>query len=302
MMESTIADSITEAYHNMGLRLNRELFFEHMRILVLGEDVARQGIRQVINVFARQVQFNRRSRFVIAEGTAKKILEIEPWVEKIKAEYLQSIYANETVTGKFVDGDFGDFLHQINAFNGDALVSKITPGKQEVSIGGAAVINDYKLVGWLSEEETQGVNFFLGKMRGGALVVGDPHSGDEASFVVRRAHRKLYMVSDKPIPRFTVQINIEGDVTEITHKREIEVEEIKGIQKAVADIVKRQIEKGLSKLQKDYKTDLLRLNDYMYKYHPKVWQNYEDVWDDIFPDVEITVDVKVQIRDIGVTK
>ena len=85
MVQSTIASSITEAATNMALRLNRDIFFDHLRIVVIGEEAARQGLDQIIDPFFRQAEFNRRARIAIAEGEAKKVLEIQPWVEVLKA-------------------------------------------------------------------------------------------------------------------------------------------------------------------------------------------------------------------------
>jgi len=301
-IESTVAESITEAARNMALRLSRDMFFEHLRIIVIGEDVARQGLKQVINPFIWQIYFNRRSRIAIAEGSAKEIMETDTWVEKLRAEYLQSIYANVEFNGKFIDGDFGDFIDQIYAFRGNALLSKIAPRKEGVYIGGAAVIKDYKLVGWLSEEETQGVNFVLGEIRGGSIVVNDPYSKDRATFSILRANRKVYLLSTEPNFHFNVKIQVEGDVTEITEERKIGSEEIELIQNLVAENIKEQINKGVYKLQKDYKVDLLRLNDYLYKYHPKIWDKYKDQWELLFEDAQISVDVHVQLQDFGVTE
>lgn len=301
-LESSISESITEATRDMALRFNRDLFFEHMRIIVIGEDAARQGLRQVINPFIRQTYFNRRSRIAIAEGSAKKILEVEPWVEKIGAEYLQTIYAKVEFTGEFVDGDFGDFIDQIHAFSGNALVSKIAPREEEVYIGGAAVIKDYKLVGWLSEEETQGVNFMLGEMRGGSIVVDDPKTTDKATFSILRAQRKIYLVSTEPTFHFNVKIEVEGDITEVTEGRRIEDYEIQQIQILVAEKIKEQVNKGVSKLQKDYRVDLVRLNDYLYKYHHRIWDEYKDEWEEAFETAQISVDVDVQVQNFGITK
>jgi len=301
-LESSISESITEAARDMALRLNRDLFFEHMRIIVIGEDMARQGIRHVINPFIRQIYFNRRSRIAIAEGSAKKILEADPWVEKIRAEYLQTIYANVEFTGKFVDGDFGDFIDQIHAFRGNALVSKIAPRDKEVYIGGAAVIKDYKLVGWLSEEETQGVNFMLGEMRGGSIVVDYPKTKDKATFSIMRAQRKIYLISTEPTFHFNVKIEVEGDVTEATEGRRIGDYEVQQIQRSVAEKIKEQVNKGVAKLQKDYKVDLVGFNDYLYKYHHRIWDEYKDEWEEAFQAAQISVDVDVRVENFGVTE
>ena len=82
-------------------------------------------------------------------------MEVNPWTEKLKAEYLETVLASTGLSGKFAELDLGDFLRNLHSQKGDALVSKMAANKTQVSIGGAAVIKDFRLVGWLDEEETQ---------------------------------------------------------------------------------------------------------------------------------------------------
>jgi spore germination protein KC len=300
MLESTVASSVTEGATNLALRLNRELFFEHMRIVIIGEDAAKQGLNDIIDPFFRQTEFNRRSRIAIAEGEAKKTLEINPWPERLKAEYLETIFLNQNLSGKFYSIDLGRFMHNIHATKGNSLVSKISPNKEEVSIGGAAVIKNLRLVGWLSEEEIQGINLFLGELKGGSIEVNDSDGLGKVIFSISRANRKIKLVSSDPIPEFHLKVEVTGNVTETEERVKLDLKDLKVIEDLVSGEIKSNIIKGARKLQKDYKVDLLNLCDYMYKYHPKLWKSYQKRWEEIFPNVKLTVDVNTVVTDIGV--
>jgi len=297
LVKSTLAHSVTEAARNLALRLDRDLFFEHMRIVVIGEDVAREGMEPVLNPFMRQTEFNRRSRIAIAAGEAQKVMEVQTVIEKIPTAYLESIYANIYLSGKFVDGDLGDFFHQVHATGGNALVSKITPSSHEVNIGGGAVVKHFKLVGWLSEDETQGINFFQGKISGGIITVDDPKGKGRCTFVVLNAHRQLQLTAEGPAPEFLLKVNVEGNIAETTEGVSLDIQDEKVIEGLVCQKIRSE-----ARLQGDYRVDLLRLGDYLHKYHPKLWKEYKDRWEDIFPDVRISVDVSARVKNIGVTE
>ena len=79
-----------------------------MRIVVISEDAAKEGINNFINPLIRQTEFNRRSRIAICEGKAKEVIEVTPWVEKLKADYMESIFTG-ILSGKFIEADLGDF-------------------------------------------------------------------------------------------------------------------------------------------------------------------------------------------------
>ncbi|MDK2878320.1 MAG: spore germination protein [Thermoanaerobacteraceae bacterium] len=301
-VESTVADSITDGARNLALRLNRDLSFEHMRVVVIGEDVAKSGVEPVINPFMRQMEFNRRSRIAIAEGEARKVMEIQPWVEKFPALYLESLFGNESLSGKFIDGDLGDFLHQIHDFNGNALVSKISSGSKEVNIGGGAVLKHFKLAGWLTEEEARGINFFQGKITGGNITIDDPEGKGKVTFIILRAHRQLQLTADGPAPEFRLKVCVEGNISDTTEGVSLNIHNEEVIEDLVSKEVKSEILKGISRLQQDYRVDVLKLGEYLHKYHPKLWKDYKDRWEDIFPDVMISVAVTTKVKNIGVTK
>lgn len=60
--------------------------------------------------------------------------------------------------------------------------------------------------------------------------------------------------------------------------------------------------KTVKKLQSDLNADLIGTADYLYKFHPNMWQEIEDDYDDIFPDIDIEVDINVEIRRRGLVK
>lgn len=302
MLVSSIAKTVNDAARNVALRLSRNLFFEHTRAVVIGEEVARDDLKPILNTFIRQPEFNRRSRIAIAKGTSKKVLEVEPWVEKLKAFYIETIFRNSSLSGKFIEMDLGEFMHNLHASNGDALVSKIVPNKEQVSIGGAAIIKDYRLIGWLTEDETQGANFFRGKIRGGDLVLYSKAQKCNITFSILKANRSLRLLSTGDIPEFLIRIHVEGNVASTSEGSFISEENISTIEKLAEQKIASQVNKALDKIQKQYEVDVINLGDYLYKFHPGVWDEYKQDWNEIFPDVDIQVEVDAKVKNIGVSQ
>jgi spore germination protein KC len=298
---TTVGSSIIDGARNLALRFNRDIYFEHMRIVVISENVARRDLKKIIDPFSRGTEFNRRSRIAICKGEVKKILEVEPWIEKLKAEYLESLYTGTGFSGKFIEVDLGDFLRSIHATKGNALVSRIEPNKTEVNIGGAGVIKDYRFVGWLGEEETQGVNFFLGKIKGGDIVGDDPHGNGTVTLTILGERSKLYLKTKELVPEFGLEVFVDCNVASMTHGNALDPKDIAHLEDLASRIVKAQISKGIKKL-KEYKVDLLKLGDHLRKYEPVLWKKYEKDWQNTFPDVKIHITVHTTIKNIGVTR
>jgi len=301
------AYSLVDAARNLALRINRDMYFEHMRIVVISEEVAKKGLKDVLNPFARQTEFNRRSRIAICDGKAEKVMQVKPWAEKLKAEYMESLYASRVMSGKFIQMDLGDFFHNLYTQNGSTLVSKITPNGTEVNIGGAGVIKNFKFIGWLNEEETQGINFFLGKVRGGEIVAEDIGGTGTVTFTILGEKAQLSLKTAEPIPEFDFKAYVTGDIASTSHAvtydhDKLGTKYIEELEKVISEEIKAQILKGIKRLQEDYRVDLLKLNEHLKKYRPDLWKIYEEDWEDIFPQVSIEVDVKTSIKNVGILR
>jgi len=301
---TTEAYSLIDAARNLSLRVNRDIYFEHLRMVVIGEDVAREHLQDILNPLMRQTEFNRRCRIAISEGSAEKVMKVTPWVERLKAEYMETLYSSKKMSGKFVGMEMGDFFRNLYANNGSTLISKITPNGTEVNIGGSGVIKNFKFVGWLNEEETQGVNFFLGKVSGGDIVVKDIEGEGTETFTMLGQKRRLSLKSAGPVPEFSLQVYVHGNIASTPHRityheAKLESKDIERLEELVSKEIESQILKGVKKLQDDYKVDLLNLGDYLRKYKPALWKMYEADWEDIFPNVKIDINVKTTVKNIG---
>lgn len=303
LLVSSLADSVMEALKNLDLRINRFLFLEHSSCFIIGEDAAREGIREIINPFWRNMVFNRRGHIVIAEGPAKKALEVRPRVEQLLTEYLVRLFSQERLTGKYYNSELGKFMSHINSEigKGNALVSRLVPDKDEVNIGGAAVIKDFKLIGWLTPVEIEGVNLCLGTMKGGNLIVMNKELQGVATLKINSAKRKIHLTEDGDIPKFLIEIFIEGEIESSSIDMVITKEEAKMLCGSSSKELKEHARKGIEKLQKDYEVDLIDLGKYLNQFHPGVWKRYKQDWDEIFPEVDIEIKVETKIRSFGVT-
>ena len=75
---------------------------------------------------------------------------------------------------------------------------------------------------------------------------------------------------------------------------------------SVENSVKQQLESEISstinKIQKEFKVDILGVGDYLSKRKPKLWKNFKDNWEELFPTVEMIVKVDPKVRRVGLTR
>ncbi|SHM15919.1 spore germination protein KC [Caldanaerovirga acetigignens] len=296
---STLANSIHSASRQMSRRLSRRLFFEHTRVILIGEEAARDGIEGVVNFLSRNTEVNRRGRIMVVKGKAEDALKAKNEYETLLALYISNIFENWNFCSRFVEITIDDFLKKAYTTKGNVLLPRLTPGKTDVSIGGAAVVKKYKLVGWLDEDETLGVNFVLGKVRGGDLTFKKPGMDYPVVMSIVQISTKMELIEAGTYPKFKITPEILADIVETPVDMKIDESALKKLEKDLEGKVNQIILKGVKKVQKEFQVDVLGFGEYLYKYKPDVWEYYKEDWENVFPDAEIIVDTKATIRGIG---
>lgn len=55
----------------------------------------------------------------------------------------------------------------------------------------------------------------------------------------------------------------------------------------------------ITKVQKQFGTDVLGFNQIVNRQHPAEWNKIKGHWDTIFPDIEVTVHVNINLKYVG---
>ncbi|MBE3519385.1 MAG: Ger(x)C family spore germination protein [Firmicutes bacterium] len=209
---SSTGSTAFEAIRNLLLQSPRRPFYAHNRFIVIGEECARAGVGDILDLFARDGEARRLARVEVVKGsTARQFLEqVEFELERLPSEGGQGIsrYVQEGVSAEPVDCTLNSFLRCLEAEGVEPVAVRVeavpkmpaAPGsvgdllRDQVKIsskhGGAAVFKGDKLVGWLDERETRGVNWVTGKVRSGILVIDQPNEkGKLVSLEILRAPR-----------------------------------------------------------------------------------------------------------------
>ena len=82
-------------YVNLQQRLQNELFLGHTRVLVISEDLAREGLSRYMNFFHNNPEFRRLSYLLISENKAEDLLNTFPKTANLQAIYLMNLIEDE---------------------------------------------------------------------------------------------------------------------------------------------------------------------------------------------------------------
>lgn len=302
---TSVGETVLQAIRELAERVARTPYFGHNQILIISEEVASSTMfGSVLDVFLRDHEIKRSLNVYISEGEARNILDIKPDDNQVPSQYIQSVAGNSYKTSRMLQDVRLADLHQYLLEQTSFVLPRIAASETEVKIGGAAVFSgkDNRMVGFLNEDETKGLNFVLGHTIGGYLTA--VYEDNLISFEIKNAHRKITAdVSNPDNIKFTIHIETDGALAEkFTKLNLLDDRVIDGLQKQISDEIKRLVNLAAETLQFDMKTDALGLYDFLRQNHYDVWKQLKGNWDsgkELFTKCDIHVSAKTTILNRG---
>ena len=301
---SVTANNGFQAISTLAARTNKVLFFRHAKAVIIGEDTARDPeiLQGIFDSLERHNQLNKKLILLIAEGTAKEVIETEDRLEPVTGTLLSEIIQKRQSSGRYNTETLQDVLTAVD-YRGRALIPRVIPGKEELKLAGSAVIKNSKLIGWLGELENRAVMFLLDEIKSETIDI--KLNNTWIPFIVTDSSTKKTAEVDGDNITINIEIEMEGYIQQYKLESEISFMDdkiIKSIENEVENLLKKQIDGTLKKLQKEFKVDVINIGDYLSKFKPDTWDKVKDSWEEIFPNVEINVSIDAKLRRIGMTK
>ncbi|WP_179136061.1 Ger(x)C family spore germination protein [Paenibacillus sp. 32352] len=303
---TSTGEQVFENVNEISTRLSRIPSYEHLRIIVINEEVAKSiDLRNIVNFLLRNSETRRSMPVLIAQGPTVQVLEKEGIATnpalKLKG-MTEDYHKSLSMPPSLKLGDLSEKLTGKNSF----VIQKVSTTEREAKLAGAAVIKGKtgKMVGWLTEEETTGLNFLYPDHKRQGVVKGiDPKSGNAIVFEVHKLNRTISPQSLGDKIDFAVELNIEGRLREdwVYPGNAFDKEFISRAELAAKESVEKLVQKALSKTQKTFKADVADFGKKLQIQNPKLWNKVKENWDDIFSRSVISVKVDVKILEFGTT-
>ncbi|MGN7469857.1 Ger(x)C family spore germination protein [Brevibacillus sp. SAFN-007a] len=302
---SSEGDSLFEVSRELATRTSRAPFYQHLKILVISEEVARKdnSFANAMDFLLRDPDSRRSSRVYISKGLAKSILEVKPKTEKLPALYINSIGENINKNARMLPevrvGDVHEEL--LNPFS--FVIPRVRAEANEIKMAGSAIFsNRNQMVGFLGEEETEGLNFLTGNINGGLLKA--KVKNDLVVMNIQGAKRTIHQdLRDKQKFRFTIEIECEGILAEAFALMDfLSKDETKKLEHAFAKEIERMCQDTIRKVHKEMKVDVIKLGSNIRQKNYALWKQIQNDWEAgqrLYEKSEIRVVAKVYLRNVG---
>lgn len=299
-------NSFFEAQREYSTRTDYPPFFEHIKTILISEDVARSGVIEPIDMLTRDPEMRRGMKIFVTSGEARKLLDIEPKVDDYSSIYISDLTENLNKTSRMPHktdlGKMAESLHGGKSF----ILPGLIPDGEEVKYAGGAVFKEGKMVGWLGELDINYSKWAADAIMGGTIVVPMPdHPGDLITLEISSADTNIRPeVSDGDI---TLHIKSKAKVYIGEQFRDefyntFFVQFTKEFEKSAEEKVAKGMKDTIEYVQNEYGADIFFFYKAIERYAPDTWDRVKDNWDEVFRDVKLDIDVDVKMIQRGLIK
>ncbi|MBT2700864.1 Ger(x)C family spore germination protein [Bacillus sp. ISL-40] len=310
-------DTIFDAMRRLSTDVPRRIYVAHLREVVISEELAKDGIGKVLDVLSRHHEM--RSDFfltVAKESKAYDILNVQTALEKNPAAKIsnaletsgkawaptKTVTIDELITSIVSKGKepvlTGVYVYG-NPESGSPFtnVQDVSP-KTGLKIDSIGVFKSDKLIGWLNENESKGFNYITDNVQTSAVTF--PCEDGKITIATTRSKTNVKGKMEKGKPKISINVTSEGNVGEVACKFDLsKPEKIKELNKKYKNSIKDKIDAAIKKVQEDYQSDIFGFGEVIHRADPKAWKRLQQNWDQEFAKLEVTVNVKAEIRQLG---
>lgn len=305
--------SLKEGFREIVLKSPKRIYPSHLNVLLISEEVARDGIKDILDVFFRDPIVRMQFNVLITKGcTTEEVLEtLTPGQtissknilesQKSDTKYLgtSQMITFEKLMDLYLDDNKsivlpGVVVNNLTSDNEDIKNIEKSNNNTEIMLDSTGIFSDDKLVSYIDNEESIYLNYIKGIINS-SLITCDCDLGKY--FTASIENVKSDVKFDKKDKKMVISIKAEAAVNELNCNINIEKESgMLEIEKMINENLSNNIGDFVSKIQNVYNIDIFNFLDVIYKsdysYYKEIKDNY---YKDLFKDMEVDVvcDIKV---------
>ncbi|MCR8631404.1 Ger(x)C family spore germination protein [Paenibacillus radicis (ex Xue et al. 2023)] len=313
-----VGTTIPEALSRMTVKAPRHLYFAHLRMVIIGEEAAREGISKQLDFLSRNMEMRTDFFFVIARDTdASEVLKINSPMDPIPANNIYTKLDNSdklwSATGSMTLNHLLQDLGKegkspsITGLEivGDRNIGKKTTNGQYIEppvilqYAGMAAFKSDRMVGWLDENDTKALNYVQNSVYQTTGFIPCPKGKGNITMQVIRADTFIKASIQNGKPEFDVYLRIEQDISDAECSIDLsQAAIVPELKKLTDNKIKAFIEGSVQKIQKNLGTDIYGFGEVLHQQYPKVWHQIKD-WNKVFTTVKVRAHVNSILRRMG---
>ncbi|XID90606.1 Ger(x)C family spore germination protein [Paenibacillaceae bacterium WGS1546] len=302
---STEGHTIDDAIMNMQQQISGRIFFGHLRVIVVSDELAKLGMQNINDYFRRNSEVRRMAWMMISKGKAERLLRAAPELERVPALYLMSTMDNAVKQGRFPVNYVGMFWSNSAKKGQEPFLPYIELKKQQnVELKGLAYFQGDRMVGATRPFQIAAYMAIRGMNPAGYRGVVKLEGEKNAVTVYATSRRSDYHARVEngnlrvKVSIFT-EINLEEKINEQFNVKSSDA--LRDIETRNEQSLKKEVENLIWELQAKG-SDIFGFGEYVRAKKSGYWNariGTKEKWQLAFRDLDVEVRVESRIRRIG---
>jgi len=295
--------SVASALSKLASFSGGEPLYTHTRIILIGNEQAKHGIRDVIDFFSRDSSCHASLCIAVCEGNAGEILKGKNVGESVPAVETEKALSTSQYGADSVNIHIYELIKMYREKTTSVflpMVKTVKTGEDnEVRVSGTAVFGTDRMTYTIDENDTLFLMLFLNRIKLGTYTL-ESFDGD-ASFDFYKSRCKTDVsVGENGKTVFSVQLKCTVDCIEYSSKNgtELDVKMQEELEKKLESELSRKLKSFLYKMSRN-KNDCMRLGRVLLLKNPEKYKEDVNNWQNILPTLSFDVSAKVSLRRIG---
>ncbi|MNW31253.1 Spore germination protein B3 precursor [compost metagenome] len=318
LYQSTV-DNVYDALREFTLMSPRQSYLGHIRVLVIGEELAREGIAPVLDIFKRSRE--PRSDFyvmVARDSLASEVLSVLTPLEKIPSvklfnslsrshkasaktttatldEVINDLFSqglSPVLTGILMDGNAQEGMEHSN-------VQSVEP-RTKMRYRGVAIFEKDKMKGWLDEEEAVGLNYITDKVVSNTgFVLGTDDRPIVVEALNAKTERKVKIMNG--VPNIFIHVKLLSNVEAEPSEMDIGTPQaINFITKEAENKLVKLLRTSCTRIISKYNIDAMGFGHLIYQHNPEAWSELKGRYGEHYLDkIPVHFSASIRINRIG---
>jgi len=312
---SGTGDTISRAFKEINLQIPKIPYIGHLGVVVVSEEVAEKGMRNVLDYLLRNPESVKRFYLIMAkDDSAEEVIEVLSPLETFPGQSITTNIAisneQEAISTVITYSKFVEHLLQKGkeptlptiSISGKAEKGSSNKNlesseiKTKTKLGPIALFKDDKVVYTATDSESRGINIITGQIDE-MIIESDCDDGNIVVNLTGVSSKiRVKLKNKKPV--VTVNVSSEGEIQEVTCKKNIQENKvILELESQIEKKLKKKLKKAV-KITKEYGTDVFGIGNLFYKKYPDYF-NKLDSWSDVYKDVEFKYDIDIKLNTKG---
>lgn len=300
---TTSSDSVFGAINNITSKLGRKALWSHMKVIIVGEKLAKQrDIGDELDFFFRNHEPRLLTKVMVAKGEAKNILNARPLIESTEGQQLSNMQIRTfKYSGASFDANLLSLGQQLRSKTHVGLLPfvQLTTNGRQVEIAGLAIIKNKKLTKTIPMDDSERVLILLNKYRSGIFEL--PCKTQDKVETVEINHSETRIKTEwgpKDLLTAKVYITLEGNIGSLKCNRIKTDNDMIAFTKNTERFLIEKLKQTIHKLQR-VNIDVIGIENLAFRASPEKWRSKKKKIGGLFQQTKFNIKVKLTIAGTG---